>query len=74
MKKLFLALVLISSISQACILDKLESSTIDFVKGNPKKTCFIAGITTAAVGKFVMPKVIDVSKKVYNWIKVKLGR
>ena len=74
MKKLFLVLVLISSISQACILDKLESSTVDLVKNNKKKTCFVAGVTTALVGKLVMPKVIDISKNVYNWIKTKLGR
>lgn len=71
---MLLALVFMASLSQACVLDKVESTTVDFVKNNTKKTCFIAGISTAIVGKYVIPKVVDVSKKIYNWIKVKLGR
>ena len=74
MKKLFLLLVLVSALSQACVVERFKLYSIDTVKNNPKKTCFIAGVTTAVVSKLVIPKTIDISKRVYNWIKVKLGR
>jgi len=74
MKKLFLLLVFCSALSQACIVERIKDYSIDTVKKNPKKTCFVVGAATAVVGKLVMPKVIDVSKKIYNWVKVKFGR
>jgi len=72
MKKILLALTLVASLSQACILDKIETRASETLKNNKKKTCFVAGIATAVIGKYAMPKVIDASKRVYNWIKNKI--
>jgi len=78
-KRILLGLAMLSIPLNACVLDKIENKLVnnrvttytrDKVKAHPGKAgMLVGGIIGSVVTVYVVPKVVNGIKSIYNWIR-----